>query len=160
MNTVNCPVCKTIELIKKNNNPYFLAELETGYVVTGDRQFFKGYTLFICREHISELHFLESDFKIKFLNELTLVSEAVYNCFKPLKLNYELLGNVAPHIHWHIFPRYAEDPAVKDPVWFKNAEINKSDEFIPDETELKFIKENLLCELQKINGLNILKTYL
>ena len=32
-------------------------------------------------------------------------------------MNYELLGNQVPHLHWHLFPRYAHDPDVLKPVW-------------------------------------------
>ncbi|MCY7361546.1 MAG: hypothetical protein LH629_05685, partial [Ignavibacteria bacterium] len=87
------------------------------------------------------------------------ISEAVYNCFKPHKLNYELLGNICPHLHWHIFPRYLKDPSVKDPVWQKNAELAKNDSFIPDNNELKDLKENLLFQLLKTEGINILKDF-
>ncbi|HMS65018.1 MAG TPA: HIT family protein [Ignavibacteria bacterium] len=152
----NCQICDSISLIQKNLNKYFVAELETGYVVLGDRQYFKGYTLFLCKEHFTELHFLEKKFKKKFLLELSLISEAVYNAFKPHKLNYELLGNVCPHLHWHIFPRYKNEPGVKDPVWFKNIELAKSDEFLSDENELKEIKTILLNELKNIEGINFL----
>ena len=46
-----CLICKRIEMIKNGNNPYYVKELETGYVVIGDHQHFKGYTLFLCKEH-------------------------------------------------------------------------------------------------------------
>jgi diadenosine tetraphosphate (Ap4A) HIT family hydrolase len=32
-------------------------------------------------------------------------------------LNYELLGNQVPHLHWHLFPRYRDDPEALKPVW-------------------------------------------
>ena len=38
---------------------------------------------------------------------------------KPLKLNYECLGNQEPHVHWHIFPRYTDDPMRFAPVWVR-----------------------------------------
>ncbi len=37
-----CLICEGIELIKNEQNPYFVMELETGYVVWGDHQTFKG----------------------------------------------------------------------------------------------------------------------
>lgn len=46
-----CFVCERISMIQEGNNPYFVKELETGYVVIGDYQHFKGYTLFLCKEH-------------------------------------------------------------------------------------------------------------
>ncbi|MDF2889537.1 MAG: diadenosine tetraphosphate hydrolase, partial [Lacrimispora sp.] len=65
-----------------------MKELETGYVVLGDHQRFQGYTLFLCKEHASELHFLEKEFKNRFLQEMALTAEAVYRAFGPDKLNY------------------------------------------------------------------------
>lgn len=41
-----CLICQRIELIKAGENPYFVRELETGYVVIGDHLYFEGYTLF------------------------------------------------------------------------------------------------------------------
>jgi diadenosine tetraphosphate (Ap4A) HIT family hydrolase len=32
-------------------------------------------------------------------------------------MNYELLGNLVPHIHWHLVPRLATDPALRSPIW-------------------------------------------
>lgn len=46
-----CIVCERIEMIKNGANPYFVKELETGYVVIGDNQHFYGYTLFLYKEH-------------------------------------------------------------------------------------------------------------
>ena len=81
-----CLVCDRINMIKDETNPFFVKELETGYVVIGDHQRFKGYTLFLCKEHATEIHFLEKEFRTKFLQEMSLVAEAVYNAFKPDKL--------------------------------------------------------------------------
>ena len=53
---------------------------------------------------------LDPEFKKKFLEEMSIVSEAVYDAFKPDKLNYELLGTGnAIHMHWHLFPRREGD---------------------------------------------------
>ncbi len=51
-----CIVCDRISMIKNGTNPYFVKELETGYVVIGDNQHFKGYTLFLYKEHVNELY--------------------------------------------------------------------------------------------------------
>lgn len=114
----NCSVCERIELTKNGKNPFFVRELKTGYVVLGDIQRFKGYTLFLCKEHAIELHFLRKDFRHLFLEEMSLAAEAVYNAFHPDKLNYELLGvGNGVHMHWHIFPRRVGDTPEPGPVW-------------------------------------------
>lgn len=104
-----CLICDRIQMIKEGNNPYFVKELETGYAVLGDNQYFKGYTIFLCKQHASELHELDADFKLKFLKEMSLVGEAVSHAFPCEKMNYELLGNGDSHLHWHLFPRVSGD---------------------------------------------------
>ncbi len=65
-----CFICDRIEMIKNGTNPYFVKELETGYVVIGDNQHFNGYTLFLCKEHKIELFHLDHTYKMKFLEKM------------------------------------------------------------------------------------------
>lgn len=104
-----CLICDRINMIKEGTNPYFVKELETGYVVIGDNQHFKGYSIFLCKEHKTELFQLDYSKKMKFLEEMSVVAEAVSNAFGADKMNYELLGNGDTHLHWHLFPRRAGD---------------------------------------------------
>ena len=118
-----CLICERIELIKQGKNPHFVKELETGYVVIGDGQYFKGYTLFLAKEHVTELHQMEYETKIKFLEEMSIVQEAVAKAFQAEKMNIELLGNGDAHVHWHLFPRKAGDMKGyghngRGPVWW------------------------------------------
>ncbi len=146
-----CMVCKRIKLILQGNNPNFVRELQTGYVVIGDYQRFKGYTLFLCKEHATELHFLDWNFRCIFLQEMSLVAEAVYNAFHPDKLNYELLGaGNAVHMHWHFFPRRGGDTLEAGPVWKLSKEEMYGEEYLPDEQELFALKKKLDEELIKL----------
>lgn len=145
-----CGVCERIEQIKNGKNPYFVKELNTGYVVIGDYHRIKGYSIFLCKEHATELHFLEPDLRDEFLHEMAIVAEAVYNAFKPDKLNYELLGRGSRvHMHWHIFPRRNGDTETGGPVWKLGAELT-SDEFLPTPEELEDLKTRLRIELDKL----------
>lgn len=146
-----CGVCKRIEQTKRGENPYFVRKLETGYVVIGDYQRFKGYTLFLCKEHATELHFLPKGFRDKFLQEMALTAEAVYRAFEPDKLNYELLGtgnNV--HMHWHFFPRRQGDTPTPGPVWKLDKEEMYADRYIPSPEELEELKEKLNVRLEEL----------
>jgi diadenosine tetraphosphate (Ap4A) HIT family hydrolase len=146
----NCLICQRISQILKNKNPYFVAELKTGYVVIADHQLFKGYTLFLCKQHKTELFKLETDYKLKFLKEMSMVSEAVFKAFKPKKLNYELLGNTDSHLHWHIIPRYHNDPKPLNPIWSIDSSVRNANKHKPTDMELKKIKNKLLLALNKI----------
>lgn len=146
----DCLICKRISMIQEGTNPYFVAELETGYVVIGDHQYFEGYTLFLCKEHRSELHDLEPAYKLKFLEEMSVVSEAVYRAFQPDKLNYELLGNGDSHMHWHIFPRRLTEPNPRSPVWWTPREVMYADSSKPSAAALDELKRKLLKELKRV----------
>ncbi|WP_379147053.1 HIT family protein [Paenibacillus sp. sgz500992] len=146
----DCLICRRIDMIKEDTNPYFVAELETGYVVIGDHQYFEGYTLFLCKEHKRELHELDDGFKQKFLMEMSKVAEAVNIAFEPDKLNYELLGNGDSHIHWHIFPRRLTEPNPTHPVWWTPRETMYSESVRPSHEALEELKHKLRGALEKL----------
>jgi diadenosine tetraphosphate (Ap4A) HIT family hydrolase len=146
----DCFICNRIALIKENKNPYFVKELETGYVVLGDYQFYKGYTLFLCKKHKSELHLLENSYRNKFLNEMGIAAEAVFKAFKPSKLNYELLGNKDKHMHWHLYPRYKNDPDPKRPIWSLDKSIRVNNKTKASPQLLNQLKPKLLQELNQL----------
>ena len=150
-----CVICDRIEMIKSGTNPYFVKELSTGYVVIGDNQHFEGYTLFLCKEHKTELFELDYQTKIKFLEEMSIVAEAVSKAFGADKMNYELLGNGDTHLHWHLFPRKSGDIGNygnngKGPVWWYPRELMYNDNNRPTKEELATLKEKLLIELNKL----------
>ncbi len=148
----SCLICTRIKEIAENKNPYFVKEMETGYVVIGDFQFFKGYALLLCKHHVGELHELDRNIRLKFLEEMSLLAEAVWNCNKPKLLNYELLGNAEPHLHWHIFPRYEDDPNPRGPGWQIPRELRYAEECRPSEANLNEYREKLLNELNRLAG--------
>ena len=147
-----CLICDRIDMIKNGTNPYFVKELETGYVVIGDYQHFKGYSLFLFKEHKTELFQLDYSTKMKFLEEMSLVAEAVAKAFNSEKMNYELLGNGDSHLHWHLFPRKNGDIENygrngKGPVWWYPMEKMYDEKNRPSEFELQEMKDKLLKEL-------------
>lgn len=150
-----CLICDRIQMIKDGTNPWFVRELETGYVVLGDNQHFHGYTLFLIKEHQTELFGLNKETKMKFLEEMSIVAEAVSNAFGPEKMNYELLGNGDSHLHWHLFPRVAGDiedygNRGKGPVWWYPREKMYDAANRPTPAQLEAMKSRLSEELDKL----------
>lgn len=145
-----CLICERIALIKEELNPYFVTELKTSYVVIGDHQLFKGYTLILFKEHVAELHTLQAQTKKIFLEEMSMVGEAVFNCFQPRKMNYELLGNSENHLHWHLFPRHKDDSQSQKPVWCVDKVIRYADTCRPTFSERENMKQRLRAEIIKL----------
>lgn len=145
-----CLVCDRIDRIRRGENPFFVRELNTGYVVIGDHQRIRGYTLFLCKRHATELHQLDKAFRLEFLREMALVAEAVYRAFEPDKMNYELLGaGKGVHMHWHLFPRRAGDTPKSGPVWMLGPELS-SEAFVPTPEELNELKAKLSAALDEV----------
>jgi diadenosine tetraphosphate (Ap4A) HIT family hydrolase len=111
-----CEICRRISRFTPDH-PFVIAEMQTGWAVIGDQQVYRGYTLFLAKRCVPELHLLPRDERSLFLDEMAMVAEAAFRAFSPRKLNYELLGNSVAHLHWHLFPRYADDPNPTWPVW-------------------------------------------
>lgn len=151
-----CVICDRINRIKEGRNPYFVRELETGYVVIGDHQHFFGYTLFLCKEHKTELHYLDRNFRVKYLEEMSIVQEAVAKAFVADKMNVELLGNGDAHVHFHIFPRRKDDilkyrpDGLPGPVWWTPIEVMNDESNRPSDEKLEEMKAKLNRELEKL----------
>jgi diadenosine tetraphosphate (Ap4A) HIT family hydrolase len=82
-----------------------------------DDQFFPGWTLLVLKRHATELWQLEPAERATLIEDVARVARAVGTAFGAVKVNYELLGNMIAHIHWHLIPRRADDPAPRAPVW-------------------------------------------
>jgi len=94
-----------------------IVELPHCRVMLNRDQFFPGYTFVFTRDHVTELFHLDRDVRSHVMEEVTAVASALHDLFTPAKMNYELLGNMVPHIHWHLVPRFREDPLWPRPIW-------------------------------------------
>ena len=94
-----------------------IAELECSYVLLNRDQLFPGYAFVVTREHVTELFHLDRERRIMVMEEVTAVASALNTLFQPDKINYELLGNMVPHMHWHLVPRFRTDQVWPRPIW-------------------------------------------
>jgi len=78
---------------------------------------FKGYCVLVLKRHAVELDDLTSDERCALMEDIARVAHAIRAVCSPDKLNYEILGNIVPHVHAHIIPRYAGDPTWGWPIW-------------------------------------------
>ena len=148
--TAGCEICDRYVPNYNDRNPYFVAELDTGWAVLGDNQTYPGYTIFASKTCVPELHMLAPDVRTRFLDEMAIVAEAVFRAFSPRKLNYELLGNSVSHLHWHIFPRYEDDPNPQWPVWSNPAFIDAARKPAADRNTLAASRDALRRSLTNV----------
>lgn len=110
---MTCPMCS-----KWNDDADLrVAELEHCYVLLNRDQFFPGYCFVFAREHVTELFHLDPATRGAIVEEVNRVAAALNSVFQPTKMNYELLGNMVPHMHWHLVPRFDTEPLWPKPIW-------------------------------------------
>lgn len=100
--------------------PKCICQVTSGWVVLGDVQFVRGYCLILPDPVVSDLNQLEPADRKTFLYEMSVVGDVLLKVTQAVRMNYEMLGNVEPALHAHIFPRYTDEPEVLRlrPVWF------------------------------------------
>lgn len=96
---------------------HFVIDLGLSTAYLHDDQFFAGWTVVVLKRHATELFHLSPAERVQLMEEVSVVAKALATVFNARKINYELLGNQLPHIHWHIIPRRTDDPAPLEPVW-------------------------------------------
>ena len=116
-----CGICAGLENIRAGKAPNLIAELDNSFVVLGDAQYYRGYRILLAKHHAREMFELPREEALALFDEVRSVAQAINRVVKPLKLNYECLGNTEPHVHWHVFPRYAseEESLRLGPVWVR-----------------------------------------
>jgi diadenosine tetraphosphate (Ap4A) HIT family hydrolase len=110
---VTCTICSG----QWPHDDYWIADCGTSIAYLFDDQFFPGWTVLVLKRHATEIFQLSADERSRLFEEVSAVAQALMEAFRPIKINYELLGNQLPHIHWHVIPRLTNDPAPRDPVW-------------------------------------------
>jgi diadenosine tetraphosphate (Ap4A) HIT family hydrolase len=127
-----CGICTLINKICTGRFPDFVAELKYSYVILGREQFYRGYCVLLLKHHATALHDLPAAEARGWFDEILAVAAAIDRVTGPRRLNHECLGNQEPHLHWHIFPRAADDPMTSAPVWLRpeaerNVPLERSD---------------------------------
>ena len=117
-----CPFCRNIDMKSKREDSRWIANLPVSTAILCDNQICRGYTILVYnKDHATELFQLTKENRVAYMEDLNKVAKAIYDAYHPYKMNYELLGNVLPHLHWHIIPRRETDPIkLHWPIWGKD----------------------------------------
>jgi len=99
--------------------PKAICRLSSGWVVLGDVQFLHGYSLLLPDPVVPHLNEMDAETRKVFLYEMSVVGDVILEITGAVRINYEMLGNVEPALHAHIFPRFDDEPEELrlKPVW-------------------------------------------
>jgi diadenosine tetraphosphate (Ap4A) HIT family hydrolase len=117
---VSCPICDA------GRPRDVIAELGATWATAGAEAPLPGYVCLVSKLHVVEPFELPLQERAAFWNETMLVARALDELLSPAKLNYEIHGNTVPHLHLHLFPRFAGDPYVGGPIDPRKASFTRS----------------------------------
>jgi diadenosine tetraphosphate (Ap4A) HIT family hydrolase len=88
-------------------------------VILANEPGFVGWCRVIWHHHVRELSDLNNADRNHLMKIVSTVERTLIGALKPTKMNIAALGTAAPHLHFHVIPRYEDDPTFPDPVWTK-----------------------------------------
>jgi diadenosine tetraphosphate (Ap4A) HIT family hydrolase len=104
----DCRVCRS--------RPDAMLELEASWVLISPDDAAFGYACLVFQRHAVELHDLSETEAAAFVRNARTLSAAIALLVEPVKMNYDIHGNTAPHLHMHYFPRYRGDQFEDAPI--------------------------------------------
>lgn len=88
-------------------------------VVRVDDPDYPGFCRVILNAHVREMSDLPLAERQQLMSVVFAVEETVRSLFQPDKINLASFGNMVPHVHWHIIPRWNNDRHFPEPIWGK-----------------------------------------
>ena len=86
-------------------------------VILVDDANYPGFCRVIWNTHAKEMSDLSAEERGAFMDAVIQVELAQRAILQPDKINLASLGNVVPHLHWHVIPRFTDDAHFPNPVW-------------------------------------------
>ncbi len=135
---------------KDNDDVLFIADLSISTLLLYREQRFLGYCILsFSAWDATNIESLSDSEYSQFMGDLRTASKAIRSACNPDHMNYELLGNSNPHLHWHIVPRYKTDPRWGQPIWegWPRNEFKINRHTLP-ETEYQLLVDQIRANLK------------
>lgn len=93
------------------------AELRIVAVTGADGATYRGFCRVIWNEHVKEMTDLVVVERSTFMKAVFKLEAVLRAQLRPEKINIASLGNMTPHLHWHVIPRFIDDATFPKPIW-------------------------------------------
>jgi len=110
MDTRTCELCLT------TGGPLILED-DKCRVIYDENADYPGFCRVIWREHIAEMSDLSRQERDHLMSLVWATESALRELMRPHKINLASFGNVVPHLHWHVIPRFVDDKHYPEPIW-------------------------------------------
>lgn len=136
---MECPICRRGEPLD------VLLDIGAAWVTAATDAPLPGYVCVVARQHVVEPFELDLDAGHAFWDGLMAVARALRAATDARRINYEIHGNTLPHLHAHLYPRFAGDPFEGRPI--EGATTN----FRRDASDLAALKIAIEAEIFKVD---------
>jgi diadenosine tetraphosphate (Ap4A) HIT family hydrolase len=97
---------------------------------------YPGFCRVILTRHVSEMTTLDREGRDRLMNVVFATESVLRESMSPHKINLASLGNMVPHIHWHVIPRFSDDRHFPDSVWAAPRRADAGRAGVPDPEQL------------------------
>ena len=107
---MECELCSRTggELLWRDERCRVIHAAEPGY---------PGFCRVVWEAHTKEMTDLSDADRLHLMEVVFAVESVLRELLGPRKVNLASFGNHVPHLHWHVIPRFADDPHFPDPAW-------------------------------------------
>ena len=93
------------------DDPLHVVDLPHSYTFLDPNQTYRGHVIVVAKGHHEDIGTMPVEQGASLYAEMTRVAAAVRRACNADHMNYLSLGNVVRHVHWHVYPRYRNDPS-------------------------------------------------
>lgn len=97
---------------------------------------YAGFCRVVWTAHVAEMSDLEPAQSARLMRVVLATERALRDTVAPDKINLASLGNVVPHLHWHVIPRWKDDSRFPRPIW-ATALREGAKRAVPDKAQLR-----------------------
>jgi diadenosine tetraphosphate (Ap4A) HIT family hydrolase len=109
----SCPLCP--------EDPTAIWQNDELRVIDARHPDYPGYTRVIWNAHVTEMTDLDVPERQRLMRAVWIVEHTLRATLAPAKINLAEFGNQVPHLHWHIIPRWRDDPGFPEAIWAPTA---------------------------------------
>lgn len=113
-------------------------------VVLVDDADYPGFCRVILNHHVAEMTDMTAEDREALMQMVWWVESVVREVMAPAKINLASLGNVVPHVHWHVIPRYLGDVHFPAPVWAAALRLPDHDALEARRALLPLLREKMI----------------
>lgn len=106
-----CPLCQSQNEHILFNTPNYRI------IAVTDEPNTPAFCRVIWQQHRAEMTDLNPQQRQELMNAIYQVEAGMRQILKPTKINLASLGNIVPHLHWHIIARFNDDIYFPAPIW-------------------------------------------